>query len=83
MVNVRDTGQFIYQSEKQVYHAFSDPTVDGMRAGVLPFRAMDIVFDPGCTTLLLRDRLKDAQRCIWNMTVYSARDLNEGYEKRY
>jgi len=32
LVKVSDTGQVIYQSEKQVCRAFPDPKGDGMRA---------------------------------------------------
>ena len=34
LVKVSDTGQVIYQSEKQACRAFPDPKGDGMRAGV-------------------------------------------------
>ena len=34
LVKVSDTGQVIYQAEKQACRAFPDPTGDGMRAGV-------------------------------------------------
>jgi len=34
LVKVSDTGQVVYQAEKQACRAFSDPKGDGMRAGV-------------------------------------------------
>jgi hypothetical protein len=34
LVKVSDTGQIVYQAEKQACRAFSDPKGDGMRAGV-------------------------------------------------